>query len=248
MLWLVGGDYRNGKTTYITLVSFSEEYQGREVWGNYNLIHPRYRKIEVPDLMEIVDGKQENVLVILDEFQNWFNSHESFSITNEFLTDFIHMCDKTGVDVYGTTHRFDSIDIDFRWGCHRIVICERRGKQPRNRLNDKRDFIFTTFSTYSGNIVEKKYLRYETAIPYFEVFNTKERIVRHRQPERDLRLLMAHNSTKGIELLEEIARKIIGRLKGKEITHARLRKELGKMGYGKAYEEEIYVIIKDNDY
>lgn len=242
MLWIIIGDYHDGKTTRLVIEPFSEKYKNRGIWGNFTLKHPRYKKIGIEDLRKIPD----NTLVLLDEMQNWFNSHETFSVTNEFLTDFIHQCDKSGIDVFGTTHRFHSLDIDFRVGCHRIIKCTRLGEKIDSRLEDKRDFRFETISTYSGKIIDKRILRYSKAIPYFTVFNTKERIPHHHQKERDLRFVMSHNPELGVKMLERIAKKIKKRFEnGKILTHPNLIIELGRLGYGKAFEEEIYALLKE---
>lgn len=243
MLWLILGDYGGGKTTYLVLLPFSEEYKDYNVVGNFTLKHPRYKKIKVLDLMKI----KGNTLVLLDEMQNWFNSHETFSLTNDYLTDFIHLCDKRNIDVFGTAHRFMSLDNDFRIGCHRIVKCERIGVKVNRRLDDKRDFRFSVISTYSGKLIERRILKYEKAKLYFELFDTKERILRHNQPDRDLRLIMQHDPEEGTRMLEIIAKRIRERVKnGSEITHAKLRIELGRLGYGRTFEEDIYVLVRES--
>lgn len=230
MLWLVLGDYRTGKTVRLTVEAYSEEYKNKEILTNFKLKHPNARQIFNPlDL-----GNLNNVLVLLDEMQNWFNSHNTFSLTNEFFTDFVHDCDKNNVDVFGTSHRFRSNEIDFREGCHRIIKCERIGYyNPRiSRLEDKRDFRYTTFSMTSGNILYTDRLKYGNAIKYFDLYDTAERVERLDDETRELVLLLRYNPKLGNKKLRDVAKEVKPTFEeGKRLTYGTLANELGDLGY-----------------
>jgi len=247
MHWLILGDYRSGKTLRLVIEAFSEEYKDREIWGNFELRHPNYRKISILDLMEDI----ENKLILLDEMQNWFNSHNTFSIDNEFFTDLLHDCDKANVDLFGTSHRFMSNEIDFREGCHRIIKCERitpRGNyldfSKVRRVDDIRDFKFTTFSMYDERVIGKEKMSYDIARAYFPLYNTSERVKRLDDKDRELKLLMRHKPKLGIARLRDIARELKPLYAdGKKLTHASLIIDLGDMDYSSAFEREIYTIL-----
>lgn len=230
MLWLILGEYRAGKTIRLVIEGFSEEYDNREILTNFRLEHPNARQIFNPlDL-----GDLNNVLVLLDEMQNWFNSHQTFSLTNEFFTDFIHDCDKSNVDVFGTSHRFMSNEIDFRNGCHRIIKCEREGHfNPRiNRLEDKRNFLFSTFSMTSGKVLYQDRLRYDIAKAYFGLYDTGEKVKRLDHDTRELALLFKYNPKLGNKRLKEVVKEIKPVFeKGKRLTYGTLANELGDLGY-----------------
>ncbi|MFX1501183.1 MAG: hypothetical protein ACFFDH_09500 [Promethearchaeota archaeon] len=230
MLWLVLGDYRAGKTIRLVVEAFSEEYDNRKILTNFKLKHPNAQQIFNPLSL----ANLNNVLVLLDEMQNWFNSHNTFSLTNEFFTDFIHDCDKSNVDVFATSHRFMSNDIDFRIGCHRLIKCERIGfRDPRiNRLDDTRDFRFTVFSMSTGKILYKDRLRYEIAKNYFDLYDTTERVKRLENETMELTLLLKYNPKLGNKKLKQVAKKVRPIFEaGKRLTYGTLANELGDLGY-----------------
>lgn len=231
MLWLLLGDYRTGKTLRLSVEAFSEEYNERVILANFELKHPNARYIKDPTELENLS----NVLVLLDEMQNWFNSHNTYSLDNEFFTDFIHDCDKDGVDVFGTSHRFMSNEIDFREGCHRLIKCERIGYQdPRiPRLQDTRDFKYTVFSMTSGAILYRDILKYNIAKNYFDTYDTKERIKRFNSKTRELLMLWKHNPSKALKKSEKIVDILFPIFNnGVKLSYANIEIELGKLDYG----------------
>lgn len=230
MLWLVLGDYRAGKTLRLVIEGYSEEYDNRLILTNFRLDHPNAKQIFNP--LELAD--LSNVLVLLDEMQNWFNSHNTFSLTNDFFTDFIHDCDKENVDVFGTSHRYMSNEVDFREGCHRIIKCERIGyRNPRiTRLDDKRDFRFSVFSMESGRVIYKDKLRYKNAVKYFDVYNTSEKVKRLDYETRELALLLKYAPAKGNQKLKDVALEVKPIFEsGKRLTYGTLANALGDLNY-----------------
>ena len=231
MLWLILGDYGSGKTLRLLIEAFSEEYLDRKILVNFTLNHPNSIKLKNPlDLKDL-----ENVLVLLDEMQNWFNSHNTMSLTNDFFTDFIHDCDKMNVDVFGTSHRWMSNEKDFRMSCHRVIKCERIGRKPRltKRVYDSRDFRFQTFSMYDGRIIEKKKLRYDLAKAYFPKFDTRERIKRPDNKTRELLLALIYDPDKAVKIILNELEILIPIFKnGLDFSHPNVAFELAKIGYG----------------
>lgn len=245
MFWLILGDYRSGKTLRLAIEGFSSD---KEIWGNFNLDLDNYRKIGIMDLTELGDFK----LLLLDEMQTFLDARVSMSHENLFITNILDSADKRDVDVFGTAHLFTSIDIRFRHNVHRIIRCERIGKRrvEWNRLEDFRDFKFSTMNTYSGGI-EVKRLRYEKAIPYFDFYKTQERIQYPNQQDLELDLLLKHNPKKAYKQLKKIANEIVLkdsliRKKG-SITHPSVKVGLLRLGYTVKFEDLIYSCIKDSD-
>jgi len=237
MFYLILGDYASGKTLRLVVEGVSDP---REIWGNFDLDVENYRKIGVMDLTDLGEKK----LLLLDEMQTFLESRLSMSHDNLFITNVLDSADKRGVDIYGTAHLFSSIDIRFRQNVHRIIKCERIGKKRGERLEDFRDFKYSTFNTYSGEIRAKR-LRYNKAIPYFELYRTQERIEYPNQKDLELDLLLKHDPKKGYEGLVSIAKVLMKRTK--RITHDSVKVGLLKIGHTIKFESLIYSCIKDFD-
>ncbi|MFX1445763.1 MAG: zonular occludens toxin domain-containing protein [Promethearchaeota archaeon] len=244
MFWLVLGDYREGKTLYLVVMSFDEMYEDRKIYANFRIKHPRFRRLKNPSMLRNLD----DCVVLLDEAQNWFNSHRSFSLDNDFITDFLHECDKDSVDVYMTAHRLMALGNDFRENCHRIVKCERLGyKDPRtSRLNDIRDFKFSVFSTSKGGFeMYSDLFRYEIAKNYFPVYDTLEKVKRPDDKTRYLEMLWLHDPEKAIQQSLDIVNELEKRFRnGIRFTKDNLRIELASMGYRERLINKFYPLVQ----
>ena len=237
MFYLILGDYRSGKTLRLVLEGYDDK---REVWGNFDLDIKDYRKIGVMDLTDLGNNK----LLLLDEMQTFLDSRSSMSHDNLFITNVLDSVDKRDVDIFGSVHLFSSVDIRFRQNVHRIIKCERIGKRKKEwgRLEDFRDFKYSTMNTYTGGINVKR-LRYGKAIPYFELYKTQEKVKYPNQKDLELDLLLKHDPEKAYERLMEIAHKIIE--KKPRITHPSVKVGLLQLGHTIKFESLIYSCIKD---
>lgn len=238
MLWIILGDYGSGKTLKLVLEAFSSDC---EVLGNFELDLDNYTLIEPMDLRKIGHKK----LVVLDEMQTWLESRTSMSFLNRFITNIIDQTDKRDVDVFGTAHTLSSIDLRFRNNVHRIIRCDRIGKEPKNRTrkNDKRDFRYSTMNTYSGKITKKR-LRYNKAKKYFPHYKTSEIIEYPNQKDLELDLLKKYDPTAFHKALMSIAQDI--KVNG-GLTHATTELRLLEMGYSDKHARLIYACFNELD-
>lgn len=239
MLWLLLGDYGGGKTLRLVLEAYSEP---RDCYGNFTISGlDNYTKIVPADLKDI----KENALVVLDEMQTWLESRVSMSFLNRFVTNIINQADKKDIDYFGSAHLFNSLDIRFRSNVHRIITCERIGREApnRTRTNDKRDFRFKIMNTYSGKI-KKKRLRYRNAIKYFDVYDTREVIDYPDEKDLFLDLMMKQDQHKAYLILKELAQRI-KESDGKVKTHSDVEVRLLDMGYSAKHGRLIYSLIRE---
>lgn len=234
MLVILLGDYGGGKTTRLVLEAVS--WKGKIV-GNMSLDLDNYTKIDPIDLKDI----GFNCLVLLDELQTWLESRVSPSFRNRYITNIIDESRKRRINIYGTAHVFSSIDLRFRHNTHRIIRCSRIGKRKPDweEWKDLRDFRYETINTYSG-AVERKRLRYERAVPYFELFKTYELIKYPNQQQIELEVVK-DNPEKLYYYIKAIAEKIKPNIK--KITHPNVEMELLKNGFGLSFERLVYASL-----
>ena len=237
MLWIILGDYGSGKTIRLVLEGVSSD---RDVYGNFTLDIDNYTRITPMDLKHI----NSNALVILDEMQTWLESRVSMSFLNRFITNIIDQADKKDIDYFGTAHLLSSIDVRFRDNVHRIIICERIGKEDpeRTRTNDHRDFRFKTMNTFTGK-VKKKRLRYKKSVKYFELYDTHEIIEYPNQNDLELDLALKQDPERAYGILFDIARDIKDK-DGSDITHASIELTLLQNGYSAKHGRLVYSCLK----
>ena len=237
MLWLILGDYGAGKTIFLILNGVSAE---RKVLGNLTFNWNNYERIDPLDLEHV-----SNAVVILDEMQNWIESRISGSYQNLFITNVANQSQKRDMDIYGTIHTYTSVDYRFRRNAHRLVLAERIGREPKGnkRGEDTRDFRYTIMNTFTGEL-ERKTLRYEDAVKYFELYDTWELIDPQNWEKMKLELLKATKDgrKKLYKVLEGLS-EMISKTLPKKITHASVRKEMLKYGLDLSWEDMIYSFI-----
>jgi len=222
MLGLISGGFGEGKTLRLLLNGLQHE---GELWANFHLNLEDYRYIVLSDLESIPRG----TMVLFDEFHLYFSSRRTQTLDNEFVTRVIYQVGKIDSILWGTIHRFMDIDPRFRASCHLSTMCKRIGKKPKgwNRLNDHRDFRFTTMDMDTGETAERVRMNYSNAKKYFELFNTREIIKKYNHDSLNLDLLHRYDPEKFYSTMESYAEEVKENIEGK-ITYAKIRNYIGK--------------------
>lgn len=230
MLVIIIGNLGSGKTLIMLILSLTHN---KEIWSNFIIYTPKYKKLDIPDLFELKD----NIVILMDEGYSWIESRVSSTSINEYISSIIFHTRKTFTDIYLTTPMLSSIDKRFRHQANFIIECSHRN----NFLTDDFHFIIHDIDNHSFG---KWNLSYENAKPYFKMYNTYEKVESHRKRGLEFNILKKYPERLTIRV-KEIAKILRLRINGKKITHFSVKKALFDERIDINYEPYVYLELKE---
>lgn len=228
MLVIIIGNLGSGKTLIMLLLAILDK---REVWSNFKINIPNYRKLDIPDLFTLKD----NILILMDEGYSWIESRVSNTSLNEYISSIIFHTRKTFTDIYLTTPMLSAIDKRFRHQANYIIKCNHRS-----------NFQYDDFSYSFHNIDNGTYgiwnLPYSKAKKYFKLYNTYEKVESHRKKYLEFNIMKNYpERLKPIVL--EITEMVRDNINGK-ITHDIVKNCLFDLEIDLNYEPYVYIKLK----
>lgn len=227
MLIVILGKLGSGKTFIMTLLAL---FYKREIWSNYEIHIPNYRKLDIIDLFNLKD----NIVLLMDEAYSWIESRNSNSSINEYISSILYHTRKTFTDIYLTTPMLSTIDKRFRKTANFIIYC--RYRNPYSKEN----FHFL-FYNKDNNTYTNQTILYSKAEKYFKLYNTYEKIESHRKKGLEYKLLRKYPDKLKIYVIELVN---IVESKLERITHDSVKDCLLMEGIDLAYEPLIYIRLK----
>lgn len=122
------GDVGTGKTLLATVLGIMD---GREIYANYTIHHPRAHKIEPQDLVSIEDG-----IVILDESYMWLEARTSAKNLNRYISYILFQSRKRKQEYILTEQLFGTVDLRFREMSDYIILADR---------DEKGNFVYSVY-------------------------------------------------------------------------------------------------------
>ncbi len=222
------GNLGSGKTLIMLILSLT---YSKEIWSNFKINIPNYRKLEVPDLFSLKD----NIVVLMDEAYAWIESRISNTPLNEYNSSILFHSRKTFTDIYLTTPMLSAIDKRFRHQANYLIECLHRPNQESD------DFHFI-FNNLDNNSYGYQTLTYENAKKYFKLYNTYEKVESSRKLGLEFKILKQYPNRlkeRVLELTEIVRENIDG-----QITHDIVKDCLLMNGLDMSYEPYIYIRLK----
>lgn len=164
-MYNVTGRLGAGKTLLIVIMG-NDDFKLKNIEVKSNFFTTFSKKINP---LEIARFEIENCTVLLDEAHTIFDSRNSHSPLNKLFSYFFTQSRKRDVNIYCTTQFNHLIDRRMRDLADYTVKCFPR----KNRAID--DFYYTL--TVYDEPLDTFRLRYSNAQKFFDMYNTKEKIV-----------------------------------------------------------------------
>ena len=122
MITLVIGRQGSGKTLFLVKKAYEYYLEGKTIYSNIKLNFP-FKHIS---LIDIIDCKLTNAVVILDEIHLLLSARNSLSKQNRLICDgFLSMVRKMGLIVLASTQTERKVDVRFREEKDFLYVCNK---------------------------------------------------------------------------------------------------------------------------
>lgn len=233
MLVLIIGENGSGKSFFMVLMALSE--LKKNILSNFWIKHPHFRYLEFEDFFNIDDDTD----VFIDEAYTWLENRRSNKDTNVYISHMKEQKRKTLSTWYVSEQRWNLIDKRFELNPNLIVECKTR--YPINYSTE--DFHYKlTYEDLPYPIY--KTITYEDAYPFFQYFNTKEKV----EPENKQKLefnIIQHKPKKLMNKVLELVKIIEKDDSILKYTHDSLRWACLKNNIITDYEPFLYLYFQN---
>jgi len=218
------GPQGSGKTILMVYLASQSK---REVYSNFKIHIPNYKKLEIMDLLEL----KNDIDVLIDEGYTWLESRTSSSHLNRYLSYIVLQARKRTIDIIISAQLFSTLDVRFRQQSDVIIKCKKV----------KQGFRYSLLFVQS-NKVKTFILKIRNARKLFEMYDTYEIVEPYIKAELEASLRKKTPKDKWVEI-KEISEKIKNDIT--KLTHPRVLNALMKNGFKAILEEQVYAYLQD---
>lgn len=218
------GAQGSGKTILMVYLASQSK---REVYSNFKIHIPNYKKLEIMDLLELKD----DIDVLIDEGYTWLESRTSSSHLNRYLSYIVLQARKRTIDIIISAQLFSTLDVRFRQQADVIIKCKKIKKGFRY------SFLFV-----ESNLIRTFVLKFKNAEKLYGMYDTYEIVEPYIKAELEASLRMKTPKDKWTEI-KEIA--LVVKKDISKLTHPRVLNALMKNGFKANLEEQVYAYLQD---
>lgn len=174
MINIIDGFIGSGKTLIMVIMALLEkDINKMDIYSNFD-VEFMNEKINPYDLLK---KDFSGCAVLLDEIETLLDCRTSQSYANRMLSYFFYQSRKNELEIYGTAQQFGSIENRVRYLTFNQTFCKTRFNYHNVPEKDIKADDFSFYNIKINGQIGSIDMYYKDAVPYFDLYDTKEIIV-----------------------------------------------------------------------